>query len=416
MKKISLFLAILIFSVFLVTDIKAEDGLVSASAPAPVAGYEGGFFIQSPSTDYKFTLNGRFQPKIYYEKTRDNPSNFSFAVRRARVDFGFTIAKNGFASFSLQHSTDSANFQTMNITGAVAGWSVAPEFTITAGMVGMPLSIIGARGSLGFLLLETPITQTQKDTSASTLTPIRSSFGNPSGLGIEFTGTIKKFFYDLSVVNGAAATTLQTATTTGAGGEESDYDLNFNKRVSAGARLAYNIFDPAGSLEMDFPYSEKAKWTISVGGNYQGKRQDPYSAAVVKYILTGSIGTSFKWRGFAINAEAYGRKTKLDSPGTATYYETIMDDFGYYVDGGYYFIPNKLEIALSGSQIIREGPTNNSYQLGGGLNWYIVDNNIKLQLVYTLTSYYFDYRTTTNTPNVRISKDHNLGLMMTACF
>jgi len=406
----------ILLTAFALTFILSHRVLADNEVPLPVAGYLGGFFIQNPAGDYKFVLNGRLQPKVYFEKSRDNPSNYSFAIRRARVDFGFTIAEKGSVNFTLLHSTDSANFQTMNITGATAGYAFAPELAINVGMVGLPLSIIGARSSLGFLLLETPITQTQKDTSASTLTPIRSSFGNPSGLGLEASGTLSRFFYDVSVVNGAAATTLQTATTPGSGGEESDYDLNFNKRVSAGARLAYNIFEPAGSYETDFPYSEKAKWTISVGGNYQGKRQDPYSQAVIKYILTGSVGTSFKWRGLAVNAEAYGRKTKLDSPGTATFYEPIMDDFGYYVDGGYFIVPNKFEIAISGSQIVREGPTNNSYQLGGGINWYIKDNNIKLQLAYTLTSYYFDFSTTTNTPNVKVTKDQNLGLMMTACF
>jgi len=50
---------------------------------------------------------------------------------------------------------------------------------------------------------------------------------------------------------------------------------NFNKRVSAGARLAYDILENAGSFENDIPYSEKARWTISMGGTYQSKREDP---------------------------------------------------------------------------------------------------------------------------------------------
>jgi len=414
MKRLVLWLTVIFMLIATSIVANAEEAVPEIPPPSdkPVAGYKKGFFIQNSDGSFVFKITGRFQPRVEYNKTADTESDWTFLIRRARIDFGGTIAEKGSFYITLQHSTKSAKFQTVNVANVTASYEFMPEFTLTAGMVGMPLSILGTRSSLGYFLLEPPIVLTQTDgleeDGTSPITTIRNSFGNPDGLGLEATGSIGKFNYDFSIVNGAAA----TDTTAKTGGEESNYDLNPNKKVSSGIRLSYNILDSAeGSMEGDFQYSEKPKWTVSIGGNYQGKRQDPYSAAFIKYILTGSFGTSFKWRGFAVNAEAFGRKTKLEPPYPAgLVYSDIMDDFGYYIDAGYFIVPNKFEVAGLGAQIFREGPNNNSYQLGGGVNWYIAGNNLKLQLAYTMTSYYSDIT------NTQIKRDSKLGLMLSASF
>ncbi|PIR18219.1 MAG: hypothetical protein COV46_00975 [Deltaproteobacteria bacterium CG11_big_fil_rev_8_21_14_0_20_49_13] len=106
-------------------------------------------------------------------------------------------------------------------------------------------------------------------------------------------------------------------------------------------------------------------------------------------LITGSAGTSFKYRGFSITAEAYGRKTKIDNPGSTTFYSNTLDDMAYYVDSGYFVIPNKLEIAGRVAQIFREGPHNNSYEIDGGVNWFPTGQpNLKLMTAYTMQRYH----------------------------
>ncbi len=87
-----------------------------------------------------------------------------------------------------------------------------------------------------------------------------------------------------------------------------------------------------------------------------------------------------------------------------------MDDLGYYANAGYYVIPQKLEIALQAGQIFREGPDNNSNQFGGGINWYIIGNNMKLQAAFNWIEDYDD---------IAGRKNNNIyatGLMLSAFF
>lgn len=407
MKRGLIWLIVLFMMIAASYAVHAEEGVpeVPPAESQPTVGYKGGFFIRNDDGSFELKIKGRMQPKLYYEKQSGQKGMWSARLRRARIDFAATVAEKAKFSLSLQHSTSSAKYQTMNVSNATLAYEFDPVFVLTAGTVGMPLSIIGATSSLGYFMLEPPLVLTQSD--GGTITPLRSDFGNPDGLGVQASGEFSKFYYELSVVNGAARTNAAAGT----GGVESNYDLNLDSKVSMGARVGWNILEAAADgMEPDLGYSEKAKWTINAGGMYQGKRQDPATLAVVNKILTGSLGTAFKWRGFSVLTEAFGRKTTLKDRGTALWFSNTMDDFGYYVDSGYFIIPKKLEAAITGSQIFREGPSNNSYQMGGGLNWYLSGNNLKLQLGYLLTVGYLDQS------GSKTNKTHHIGTMLTASF
>lgn len=391
MKKAFMLLIVVLMTVAGIAPAFAEGEPESPSSlDNPVAGYKGGIFIQNPDKSFVFKINGRLQPRIYFKKVTGSTSTYSFMIRRANVAFTANVYEKASFTFTLQHSTSSAQFESVNILGATAAYEFMPEFVVMAGMVGLPLSLSGTMSSKSFLTLDAPLILSQQD--GGTLTPIRGEFGNPDGLGLNLSGQIWKFGYEFAVINGATNVTgAGTATPVGSG-VESNYALNFRKRVSAGARLSFDVLDSAitGS-ETDLPYSEKPKLTFNIGGNYQGKRTDPTTAAEVKRILTGTFGGAFRWRGFAATGEVFGRRMSLTSLGTSTLGSLEMDDFGYYLDAGYFVLPDKLEVAALGSQIFREGPHNDSYQFGGGVNWYPKGSqNLKLQLHYRLTGRFDD--------------------------
>jgi hypothetical protein len=331
-------------------------------------------------------------------------------IRRVSTTFTANVYEKASFTFTLNHTTGSSGFSSVNILGATASYEFLPEFVVTAGMVGLPLSINGTTSSLSFLTLDVPLIMTQQD--GGTITPIRGEFGNPDGLGINLSGQIWKFGYELSVINGATNVTNAGTANASGDGVESNYNLNFNKRVSTGARLSFDVLDSAiTGAESDLPYSEKAKLTFNIGGNYQGKRTDPTTAAEVKRILTGTAGGAFRWRGFALNAEVFGRRMTLTSLGNSTLGGLELDEFGYYADTGYFVLPDKLELAALGAQIFREGPHNDSYQFGGGVNWYPKGSkNLKLQLHYRLTGRFDDVL------DAGQAKEHYLGLQGQVAF
>lgn len=390
---------------------------IASSEIKPIAGYKNGFFIQNTDGSFRLKFNGRAQGIYYFEKKTGSEATSTFKTKTARFDFSTVLAEKGHTDVQIQHSTKSSDFSYINIYKAEAGYKFDRSFDVTLGTVGLPLGFIFSGTTTHFV--DSPILYTKMD-GGTAVTPLRSALTSPRGLGIKFSGDVNKFYYEANVINGASepkkaqiATDLNGQNVTveaASGGVESNFDLAFHKRVSIGARLAYNAMGSGVWGYMDLPYSKDPNLTFTTGVNYQGKRQDPTNDVVINRILTGSMGGAFRWRGFAVTSEIFGRKTTLADPGTTNFFSMSMDDLGYYIDSGYFVIRDKLEIAGLISQIFREGPHNNSYQFGSSLGWFISGNNLKLLLSYTLSGTYNDIT------NENETKKHYIGTMLQAAF
>jgi hypothetical protein len=375
---------------------------IPAGAFAQNVGYDGGFFVKNDEDTFKLKITGRVQPRFDYVKqtvpTAAIPATkrATFSMRRAELGFAATIQDDLTFRIGLKHSTNSQNFNTVNVAYATATYEVMPQFVVTAGMVGLPLTMMGETSSKWFLLPDPPITELQDD-GIQNFTIARNNFGVPDGLGLNFAGDISKFFYSVSVVNA----------------NESNYAFNGNNRFSFGGRFGYNILDPVPGSMTDFECSSKPKLTMSLGSMYQAKRQDGSvtPAADIGYLWTSSLGVGLRWGGFAFTTEGYYRIMKVTNPGGAVYARPHLTDFAYYAALGYYIIPKKFEIAAQAAQIFRQGPDNNSNSFGGGLNYYIMDNNMKLQLAYTWTQDYDDNWGAGNDNHI-----HDITLMASALF
>ncbi len=368
----------------------------SASAFAQNVGYDNGFYIKNDEETFKLTFTGRVQSKLFYEKQTTQPAQLSWSIRRAQLDVKSYFHDIVYVGFTLKHALTNVgtqNFATANVGGAVISVEIIPELVVTMGMVGLPLDMMSETSSKWYLLPEAPITNTQDD-GITNLTPLRPSFGVPDGLGLNFSGGYWKWYYSLSVV----------------GGNESNYVINPDRKVSFGFRTGFNILDPVPGSMSDFECSSAPKLTVNLGTMYQGKRTDPNTNASIKYLWTSSLGVGFRWGGFSLNTEGYYRKTRITNVGTAVWARPNLTDIGYYASAGYYILPKKFEVAGQAGQIIRQGPDNNSWQFGGGVNYYIFDNNLKLQAAYTITTDFDDVLGT------RSNHIHNVTLMASAMF
>lgn len=353
----------------------------------PEAGYKGGFFISSPDENFSLKLKGRVQPWFKAEKKTNTPGGFYFQLRRAALITTAVVHKDLTLSATILHAPN-PKFNNAQFAYVTAAYTVRPEFVVTAGMVGLPLDMLGMMSSSDLLFVDFPIAVTRSDDAVPRISVTHFAFGSPDGLGINFNGDIAKWHYTFGIVNA----------------NEDNYNIDTkNKKVSVGGNVAYDIFESAIGGHSDLSWSEDQKLSTNLGFNYQPGRKDSsldaatgketLSGANINKILTGSAGVQYKYRGFAINTEGYLKKSDYADRGSAsakTVPSLMITDLGYYITTGYFLIPKKLEGAGTWSYIRRAGPDNDSYEFGGAMNYYIHGRDMKLTAQYTRSTSYLD--------------------------
>lgn len=97
-------------------------------------------------------------------------------------------------------------------------------------------------------------------------------------------------------------------------------------------------------------------------------------------LLEGSVFGGFKWRGLSLSGQFYQRNNFHDRDMEA------QDALGYFLQGGYFILPQKLELAARHALV---WPTGQSFQASArqeyalALNYYIMGQHLKTQLDYT---------------------------------
>jgi len=194
---------------------------------------------------------------------------------------------------------------------------------------------------------------------------------------------------------------------------------NVNKEFMYVGRLVYT---PFGS----YPYSEGAldtpdrpKLAVGVAGAYlpgldPGERKslagplgntNIVSVKSDVYELTADL--AFKYLNFSFEGGYYFRNIDPDQP-TPHGEENAQ---GYYLQGGYFLIPKKLELAARYSWVNPDNPNqtddNEQQAYTGGLSYYFYGHPLKLQADYSF------FRNETPSGN---RDDHQTQAMMTLAF
>ncbi len=165
------------------------------------------------------------------------------------------------------------------------------------------------------------------------------------------------------------------------------------------ARASYYPFGPYVSyLESDLEYTESFKMHIAGGIGFEqiGQNEsDSGESEIDQTQLLGEFG--FKYRGLSLVGEYHNRKRKVLDPleatdlGTALGAKETLNDQGFFVQGGYFVIPEKLEIAgryelIDYGRNHPEGGTlglvDNRRFYTAGLNYFLKGRDHKLQINY----------------------------------
>jgi|GEM_PF-3521247 len=365
----------------------------------PTAGYDGGFFIRSKDGDYQLKLGARIDGMFYWEnsKTPDDPSTktvdeaadtYTFHLRRASISLNPSY-KWFSLLIAITHSTSSRSGKPSPHKAtwgpAYASFSPNEHFSLSIGYNDPAYDIFNEFSSKRTSMVDWPIVLTQQDgevplfpfTEATTIT--RPSFGLPTQLGIFLQGSLLGGKLNLygSVGNGSEETSIR----------------NTNKKFTYAGRVTYTIMgeSPYNGDMTDLRYSETPSLAVGLGGafesdpNYNDNGQERY-----KWRVSGTADLGFRYRGFSLNVAGYASKLRVGPAAIWEAGEKYLDDVGYFASAGMFVIPKRLELQAFGSQIFREGPDNDCYEFGGGINIYLKGHNAKVQLDYSRVLDYDD--------------------------
>jgi phosphate-selective porin OprO and OprP len=328
-----------------------------------------GFTFTSEDENFQLSLGGRLQARYTFFDNDDRQDVSQFRIQRMKVWFsGYAYTKD--LTYLLQ--VDAVNSDDDRfIDHAYLNYKFIPEAQLLAGQTKVPFGRqwLTSSGSQSFV-----------DRAEA------SNFFRPGyDIGLKFYGKFADGLinYDLGGYNGR-------------GQGISSNDNNH----SAALRVAVNPFGDMPYSEADFDITEKP--LFSVGGNYYynrvqvgtGQNNLNYdnnlgNIGMLSQLTPGNgflfgektdlhlygFDVAFKWMGFFATAEYLLSQAEGEDS------DSKIRSHGFFVQAGYFIIPNNLEVAARYGYIDPHRSASNDLQseVGGAVSYYFNKHNLKLQ-------------------------------------
>jgi phosphate-selective porin OprO/OprP len=329
-------------------------------------GYNKGAYIKTTDDRFSTRLRVRTQGRFKYEDEEDQKNTASFDVRRARLLFDGNVFYP-WMKYGTQVTLEGGSAALRD------AWIEAAYYDFAKPRIGqykVPFDREFLTSAFSLELIDRSI--------------VSSAFSLQRDIGVQVSGGIlqDQLNYAVGMFNGSGA-------------NQSNQDQNF-------MYVGRMVYTPFGS----FPYSQAAldtpktpKLAVGAAGAYlpglePGERQS----------LAGPLGNT---NIVSVNSDVYQLEADLAFKYQNFYFEGAYDfrriepeeptpfgdedAWGFYLQGGYFLIPKKFELAARYAWVDPNNPNdngnNNQTEYTGGLSYYIDGHNLKLQANY---SYFVD--------------------------
>ncbi len=346
-------------------------------------GWKKGLYFQTADGKYSTKFRVRIQPQYSYtsaSKIKEGKDDQStFRIRRAKVSWeGNLFSKN--LDYKFQLNAAVSNWQDV-LEDAYVNYKVIDPFRIQFGQekVQYNRQELNSSGRLELVdrsLAADAFRFSTVDSTTNTVCTLPGG-GTVTGSGITCgagattttttTNTPRQFHFDTGLIFWGTAFNRKMEYYAGIMNGTGPNRLDTNNRFLYTGRLVGNILGDYGYSESDVEYSEHPSLTIGASGGY--KKQEVTNAAL--YQEGAELG--FKYKGASLQGEFYARQTNSQGAAATT------KDYGYYVQAGYFVLPRHLELAARASQVFLAGANNNKAEYMGGINYYFLGHDLKIQ-------------------------------------
>lgn len=309
--------------------------------------------------------------------TRVMENRSAFDIERARMSLsGFAVDPR--LTWFLQLDGDTDGGHGVDFFDYWWGWQLTDSFQLQFGKRKVPASrqwLLGARATR---FIERPMA---------------NDFFRPDRtVGVFGVGTIgDRGHYEVMVGNGYQTANLPNSATdnqvTFAGthyidplGDYGQQLVDFDVARQPLVRLGHSfVYSPQASDAAAQPLPEADFLRLSDGTRLTQTGALAPGATVSKYDITFyGVDAALKWQGWSFNSELFLRW--IDNVrATAPVPKSSLQQVGFYVAGGYFLIPKKLDVNVRYSQVTGDFGTSSEY--AAGVNWYPLE---KTQLKVSL--------------------------------
>ncbi len=312
----------------------------------PIAGYDGGFFVQSPDGNFKAVVGGRVQFRFSFEEPDEGPYESAFSIPRARLQL------NGHAftpdlTYEIQTDFGKGELPTLKDGYAdyrfVDGW-----LQLRAGQFKKPLSRQQLTSSTKFALVDR--------------SPLDDAFRAGRDLGVMLHNGWKgspPFEYQVGVFNGPGDEPLFDA------GDGSFSNVPSRFSPLAVARVAATLGGIDGYDEID----RDGDFGVSLAANAQARFNLPEDDAAFTV-----FGGDFMVKG--AHVALHGEALALYAQQGARYADQALESVGLMV-GVSYLIADTLAPGLRLARVV-EGSDAHTTELCAGVAVLVFDHNFKV--------------------------------------
>ena len=334
-------------------------------------GYKKGAYIKTTDDRYSLKLNARVQGQYRYDAREAQDNLSSFSVRRARI----LASGNVFYPWMKYGTQITLEGGSASLRDAFIEAAYLPYVKPRIGQYKVPFDREFLTSAFSLQLVDRSIASTE--------------FSLQRDIGIQVSGKFHKNLLEYGVggFNGSGANRANV-----------DTDFMYVGRM---------VFTPFGS----YPYSQAAldtpdspKLAVGVAGavlpglepgersTLAGRLGNTSIVPVESDVYQLTTDLAFKYQNFSFEGGYHFRSI---DPNAFTPFGK-QNAQGFYLQGGYFVIPKKLELAARYSWVDPDNPNttdnNNREEYTGGLSYYLHGHQLKLQANYS----YFRTQTATD--------------------